>query len=148
MHHIDPLQLAHHLADAPALAGDPRPGTRDLADTALGVLGIELLRCDEQAVAARMPLTSPHAGRGLLLVLAESVASTAAGIRARRGRRAFGAELNASWTMAPAAGDVIAVATELAIGRERHVWRIVAVDASGSHVLESRCTLGVVDAPA
>lgn len=146
MHHLDPMQLARDLADSDALAADPRPGTRELARTALGVLGIELMRCDEQVVVARMPIAEPTTARGLLLVLAETVASTAAGIRAGDGRRAFGAELNASFVERPAVGPVVAVATELAIGSERQVWRIVAIDATQTHVLEARCTLGVVEA--
>ncbi|MCW2924268.1 MAG: hypothetical protein JWM98_1672, partial [Thermoleophilia bacterium] len=40
---------------APALDADPRPGTRALADSSLGELGIELLLCDAAEVIARMP---------------------------------------------------------------------------------------------
>lgn len=133
---------------AAPLEGDPRPGTRALDQTALGVLGIELVECSPRHVVARMPLPPAPAARGTLLVLAETVASTAAGLAAGTGRRAFGAELNAAFLEEPAGGAVVAEATPYELGDDRHVWRIVAVDANGTHVLEARCTLGVVDAPA
>lgn len=130
------------------LTADPRPGTRPLAETALGALGIELLSCAVDRVAARMPVDGSVACRGLLLVVAETVASTAAGIAAGPGRRAFGAELDASFVAQPAAGMAHAVATPFALHEDRHVWRIEVHDAAGTPVLESRCTLSVVDAPA
>jgi acyl-coenzyme A thioesterase PaaI-like protein len=138
------------LADEPALRRDPRPGTRALADSALGVLGIELLVCEPARVVARMPLVDGDPGaRSTLLVLAETVASTAAGIAAGTGRRAFGAELDASWLEqdVPATGVVVGEATPLRLDPELHTWRIVVVDRSGAQLLEARCTLGVVDAP-
>lgn len=136
-----------HDHDQP-MSVDPRPGTRPLADTALGVLGIELLTCDPERVVARMPVDGSIACRGLLLVLAETAASTAAGLAAGARRRAFGAELNASFVAQPTAGRVMAEATPWSITDDRHVWRIVATDAAGVCVLESRCTLSVVDTPA
>ncbi|MCW2920287.1 MAG: thioesterase [Thermoleophilia bacterium] len=134
--------------DATPLTADPRPGTRPLADTALAVLGIELLHCARDRVEARMPVDGSIACRGLLLVVAETVASTAAGLAAGDGRRAFGAELNASFVAQPAAGSCIANATPYELGHERHVWRIQVHDSAHELVLESRCTLSVVDAPA
>lgn len=130
-----------------ALEADPRPGTRPLADTALGVLGIELVSCDPRRVVARMTVDGSSAGPGVLLVLAETAASTAAGMAVGPGRRAFGAELNASFVRRPCPGVVVAVATPLAIAAERHVWAIRVTDGRDELVLESRCTLGVVDAP-
>lgn len=135
------------MSDASPLPADPRPGTRPLADTALGALGIELLECTAERVVARMPVDGSIACRGLLLVLAESVASTAAGLAAGDGRRAFGAELNAAFLAQPTAGTVTAVATPWALTHDRHVWRIEARDGADEQVLESRCTLSVVDAP-
>lgn len=132
---------------APALDADPRPGTRALADSALGALGIELLRCDAAEVVARMPAPTSRAGTSLLLVLAETVASTAAGLAAGPARRAFGAELDASLLATPEPGPVIAVAAPLLLDPTRHTWRITAVDGAGTTVLEARCTLGIVDAP-
>lgn len=133
--------------DATPLTADPRPGTRPLTETALGVLNIELLACTPERVEARMPVDGSVACRGLLLVVAETVASTAAGLAAGVGRRAFGAELDASFVAQPAAGIAIAVATPLVLLAERHVWRIEVRDSSGALVLESRCTLSVVDIP-
>lgn len=133
--------------DAAAFEGDPRPGTRSLADTALGALGIDLIECSPRHVVARMRLVPGPGARGTLLVLAETVASTAAGLAAGHGRRAFGAELDAAFLAEPRGAAVVAEATPFRLGRDRHVWRIVVVDAAGTHVLESRCTLGVVDAP-
>jgi uncharacterized protein (TIGR00369 family) len=144
---IDPVQLCHDLRRERALDADPRLGTRELAATALGALDIELLHCKADAVVARMLITEPLLARGLLLVLAETVASTGAGLAVGHGRRAFGAELNASWTAPLDVGVVVAAAVPLVVTPTRHVWRIVAIDAAGTHVLESRCTLGVVDAP-
>lgn len=133
--------------DAAPLDGDPRPGTRPLAQTALGVLGIELIECSQRHVVARMPLPPGPVARGTLLVLAETAASTAAGLAAGEGRRAFGAELDAAFLDEPRGAAVVAEATPYAIGPELQFWRIVLVDAAGTHVLEARCTLGVVDAP-
>jgi 1,4-dihydroxy-2-naphthoyl-CoA hydrolase len=130
----------------PPLPADPRPGTRPLQDTVLDVLGIELLQCEPRCVVARMPVPDRHVAPGMLLVLAESVASTAAGLQAGESRRAFGAELDASFVAGAAAGMVVAAATPLLAGDERHTWRIIAIDSVGVHVLEARCTLGVVDA--
>ncbi len=133
--------------DATPLTADPRPGTRDLAQTTLGVLDIELLECSGDRVVARMPVDGTVACRGLLLVLSETAASTAAGLAAGAGRRAFGAELDASFVAQPASGVVVATATPLVLDDDRHVWRIQVVDAAGDQVLESRCTLSVVVAP-
>ena len=130
----------------PALDADPRPGTRPLADTALGVLGIELVACSPAEVVARMEVDGAAAATGVLLVLAETAASTAAGLAAGPARRAFGAELNASFVARPVSGTVVATATPLTLLAERHVWQIRVVDAARQLVLESRCTLGVVDA--
>lgn len=134
--------------DAAALDGDPRPGTRPLDQTALGVLGIELIECSPRHVVARMPIAEGTSSPGLLLVLAETAASTAAGMAAGAGRRAFGAELDASFLAAPRGTAVIAEATPYVLGEELHTWRIVVVDGEGTHVLEARCTLGVVELPA
>lgn len=136
-----------NLHDAPALPADPRPGTRSLADTALGALGIELLECAADGVTARMPLDGTHATRSHMLVLAETVASTAAGMAAGPNRRAFGTELNASILRTPARGIVIAAARALALDEDRHVWRITGCDSTGVRVLEARCTLSIVNSP-
>lgn len=141
----DPLTLARRHADDLALDADPRPGTSPLSQTALGALGIELLAASAEAAVARVTVSSPG-GRGVLLVAAETVASTAANMLVGPGRRAFGAELDAAWTGTPV-GRVVTVAVPLASEGDLHVWRIVAVDDSGRQVLEGRCSLGVVAAP-
>ena len=147
----DPSQPATHArlaayAHAEALTADPRAGTRRLANTALGALGIELLECTAATVIARMPAPDA-ASMGTLYVLAESVASTAAGLAVATGRRAFGAELNAATLVNPEPGYVMAQATPLALGDALHVWAIEIVDEQATLILEGRCTLGVVDAP-
>ncbi|MBC7462278.1 MAG: PaaI family thioesterase [Thermoleophilia bacterium] len=145
-----PAPTLDELRHAPALAADPRPGTRALADSALGVLGIELLLVRAARTVLRMPAPT-HADRGTLLVLAESAASTAAGHAVGPSRRAFGAELDASFLTGPAdelVGPLLAEATPLVTEPHRHTWRIVVTDAAGVRVLESRCTLGIVNAPA
>ncbi|MCW2956465.1 MAG: thioesterase superfamily protein [Thermoleophilia bacterium] len=135
------------LREAPALADDPRPGTRPLRDSALAALGIELLRADAGRVVLRMPGAVARR-TGAMLVLAESVASTASGVEVGPGRRAFGAELNAA-TLARPSGDGPVVAEGIAIRTDpsQQVWSVRAVDAADKLVLESRCTLSVVDAP-
>jgi uncharacterized protein (TIGR00369 family) len=130
-----------------ALDSDPRPGTLPLARTALGALGIELVECGADGVTARMPVTGGAAARVLLLVLAETAASTAAGLAAGPGRRAFGAELNASWPATARAGLVHARAEPLELGSALHVWSITCSDADDATVLAARCTLGIVDVP-
>lgn len=133
--------------DPTPLTADPRPGTRPLVETALGALGIELLSCSTERVVARLRVDGSIACRALLLVLAETVASTAAGLAAGSGPRAFGAELNASFVAQPAAGDVTAVATPYLVADDRHTWQVQARDYAGELVLESRCTLCVVVDP-
>lgn len=145
-----PTPSLEELRCAPALPADPRPGTRALADTALGGLGIELVLVALERTVLRMPAPQ-HAERSLLLVLAESAASTAAGSAVGPMRRAFGAELDASFLLPPAhrlSGPVLAEATPLVTDGHRHTWRIVVTDAAGTRALEARCTLGIVDAPA
>ena len=146
----DPAQLAAALVDAPALAADPRPGTRTLAETALGALGIQLLACDADAAVARVPVVAARdGGFATLLVAAETAASTAANLRAGTGRRAFGAELDAARIHSGEPGDAaLVVATLLLEDASRHVWRVTAWSTSGHQLLEGRCTLGVVAAPA
>lgn len=140
-----PLDLPT-LRSSPALPGDPRPGTRSLAASALGQLDIELVECTGTRVVARMPV-APVAGRGALLVLAETVASTAAGTAAGPAHRAFGAELNGSFAAAPTPGMAIAIAEPLVVEATRHTWNIRIFDGSDDLVMQARCTLGVVDAP-
>lgn len=133
-----------------ALEADPRPGTRPLRDTALATFGIELVVADAartNMVVVRMAPTFAGAA-GALHVLAESAASTAAGLAAGPGRRAFGAELNAATLAAPAlSGPVLAVAEPVRLERDLHTWRIRVFDADDALVLDARCTLSVVAAP-
>jgi acyl-coenzyme A thioesterase PaaI-like protein len=147
---IDPARIAHQSWDLTPLPSDPRPGTRPLEQTALGALGIELLRCDPEAVVLRVELPIVGAGAaGILLVAAESAASTAANLRCAPGDRAFGAELDAALLeQEPRAhGAALVVATELAIGDTLQTWRVTAYSRAGDALLEGRCTLGVVAAP-
>ncbi len=146
---FEPRQLAAEARDAQPLAADPRPGTRPLADTVLGALGIELITCDAQAVVVRVEIDE-NASRnafGMLLVAGESAASTAANLCCGSDKRAFGAELDAANLRPAAPGAVIVVATNVAATDERQVWRITAFDALGDQVFEGRCTLGVVPTP-
>lgn len=135
-------------ATAPARTHDPRPGARDLEHTVLAVLGIELLAGDERTFEARL---TPGAGArvtpGELLVLAETVASTAAGSTAGPDRRAFGAELNATFVARPVPGPVRATATALRTTDVLHSWRITAEDREGRPVLDGRCTLAITQRP-
>lgn len=133
--------------DMQPLDADPRPGTTALANTALGVLGIELLVAERDRVVARMPAPGHRTANGTLLVLAESVASTAAGLAVGPARRAFGAELDAALLGSASGTHVVATATPLVTGEALHTWRIEVVDGAGEAVLEGRCTLGIVDAP-
>lgn len=138
----EPIQPEH--ATSPALPEDPRPGTRPLAQSALGALGIELVSCSPDAVVGRMPCTHPGS-TGALLVLAETLASTAAGLAAGPLRRAFGAELNASFPSRELAdGTCVGVATPLRLTDDSHVWAIEIVDVVGTLALTGRCTLSVV----
>jgi acyl-coenzyme A thioesterase PaaI-like protein len=138
-----PTRLALH--DAPALPADPRPGTRALDDTALGALGIDLLVASATRTVLRMPAPTAR-DRGLLLVLAESAASTGAGLAAGPDARAFGAELNAHFLADPTPGTVIAIAEPLLVEPTRQVWHVRAFDGRDALLLDGRCTLGVVAA--
>lgn len=144
---IEAERIAREVRAAPALDQDPRAGTRPLGSTALGPLGIELLTCERTIVAVRVRVPDGARGSafGVLLVAAETAASTAANLRCADGKRAFGAELNAASIRTPAAGaTIVVVASELHVGDTRHGWRITAWDERDELVLEGRCTLGVV----
>lgn len=137
-----------------SLGSDPRPGTRDLAQTILGALGIRIVEATAERV--RMDLVvhdgvRDHRGMldaGALVVLAESVASTGAGLAAGEGCRAFGVEVNASFLLHVAEGTVTAVGEpEPSALIDLQVWRVVVTHARGELVCSSRCTLSVVEAP-
>ncbi|MCW2949082.1 MAG: hypothetical protein JWN41_95 [Thermoleophilia bacterium] len=135
------------LSDSPALQNDPRPGTVSLANTALGALGIELLIARADRVVMRMCGSAVNAPSALL-VLAESAASTAAGIAAGCNRRAFGAELDGTWlNAADSRAVVLAEAEPLALTHTRHTWRICIASDDATPLFEGRCTLSVVDSP-
>lgn len=138
------------LRDNESLNSDPRARTLPLRSTALGALQIELLECSPSLGAVRIHLPKQsHVGVfGLLLVAAESAASTAANLRCGDQHRAFGAELNASLLTREQfpISTAIVVATALNIDITQQVWRISAFNYHGAHLFEGRCTLSITQA--
>lgn len=132
--------------DAPALPGDPRPGTRPLHLSALGALRIEIVEAGPECVAMRMP-SPTREDASLLLVLGESLASTGAGIAAGPGRRAFGVQLESTHLVGATGDLVVGIAVPLLLAGDRQNWAIEVRDRQGVRCLVGRCSLSVVDDP-
>ncbi len=115
-------------------------------------LGIELLECGDDWLAARMPVDARtrqpfgllHGGASV--ALAETLASigSAAAIDLSA-KAAVGLEINANHLRAVREGWVIGRAGVLHLGRTTHVWDIRIADEAGRAVCVSRCTVAIVD---
>lgn len=122
-------------------------GTNGLAS----LLGIEIVRIDDQGVVATMPVDArTHQPFGILhggasIALAETVASIGALSRIDHERFvAVGQEINGNHLRAKSEGVVTATATPVHVGRSSHVWSIEIRDEAGKLVCISRCTMAIV----
>jgi len=121
------------------------------------VIGAALPMTFEEASKERVVVTMEvtprtHQPAGILhggasLVLAETAASTGAGINCPTGKRPVGQEINANHIRPKRSGTLRAVAVPLHRGRTSHVWSVEIRDEDGKLVCVSRCTLAIIDAP-
>ncbi|MEX2226344.1 MAG: hotdog fold thioesterase [Dehalococcoidia bacterium] len=123
-------------------------------DAAIGAaLPMKSVEYSKDRVVMTMEVTSrTHQPMGILhggasVVLAESAASTGAGLNCPPGKVAVGQEINANHIRPKRSGTLRAVAEPLHIGRTSQVWSIDIRDEDGKLVCVSRCTLAVIDAP-
>jgi len=120
------------------------------ANTVLGKLGVEYTSFDPDAVTVEVPVSEAlfqHAGivhGGVYVLLAESVASTAAALTVDMTQvDVLGLEINANHLRAVTSGTVSATATAVHRGRMTHVYTVDVKDADGRLVCTSRCTLAI-----
>jgi len=131
--------------------GDDRMLMKDIKDTLVGTLGIEIGEMTPERVTATMPVNAKtHQPFGLLhggasVVLAETVASMGTwNLIDQENETAVGLEINANHIRAKRDGIVTAVATPLHKGRTTMVWDIKITDEEGKLICVSRCTIAVV----
>jgi uncharacterized protein (TIGR00369 family) len=121
-----------------------------------GVIGEALPMTFEEASKERVVVSMEvtprmHQPAGILhggvsLVLAETAASTGAGINCPPGKMPVGQEINANHIRPKRSGTLRAVATPLHIGRTSQVWSVEIRDEDAKLVCISRCTLAIIDA--
>ena len=128
-------------------------GQRNLSETLLTTLGIEIVEATKERVVGTMPIgPRVHQPFGLLhggasVALAETVASTGGWVSVDQEKeRIVGIEINANHLRAKKDGVLTAVATPVHIGRRTQVWNVHICDEEGKAVCISRCTLAVVPA--
>ena len=115
-------------------------------------LGVEFVELNPKRVVATMPIDERHLQPfgylhgGVSVVLAESVASIGAFLNCPPGKRAFGAEINASHLRSKRAGGrLTAVGTPVHAGKRSQVWEVRIEDEDGKPVCASRCSVAIVD---
>lgn len=116
-----------------------------------GLLGIEIVRIEDDRLYARMPVdvrTRQPYGRlhgGASVVLAETVGSIAANLTLDRSQSlAVGLEINANHLRPVTSGFVHAEAKAEALGRTTQVWTIRITDDDNNLVCLSRMTAAVI----
>lgn len=125
----------------------------DVKDTLVERMEIELTQIDPQRVSARMPVWGNTQPYGLLhggasAVLAETVGSVAAALRAGRDRIAVGIELSCTHHRAARDGFVVGVATPIHLGGTLATYAIaVTTEHDGSPVCTARLTCLLRDRP-
>ncbi len=120
------------------------------ANTAIAALGIEITEVGEDFVRGTMPVDGRtkqpygllHGGSSVLL--AETLASTAANLCVAEGQQAVGLEINANHVRAATEGVVTGTARALHVGRSTQLWEIRIEDGAGRLVCISRMTAAVV----
>ncbi|MGB5945011.1 hotdog fold thioesterase [Paenisporosarcina sp.] len=122
-----------------------------MAETIIGLLGIEFGEMTKDRVTATMPVnSSTHQPYGQLhggasVVLAESVASFGTlNLLDQENETAVGLEINANHIRGKKDGIVTAIGTPLHRGRKTMVWDIKIVDEEEKLICVSRCTMAIV----
>lgn len=114
-------------------------------------LGIEILQADAERVVGTMPVVGNTQPFGLLhggasCVLAESLGSIGASLRAHPDRIAVGVDINATHHRGVHEGVVTGVATPLHVGRTVASYQIVISDEQGRRVCTARLTCQLIPA--
>ena len=124
---------------------------KPMAETIIGLLGIEFEEMTKDRVTATMPVnSSTHQPYGQLhggasVVLAESVASFGTlNLLDQEKETAVGLEINANHIRGKKDGIVTAIGTPLHRGRKTMVWDIKIVDEEEKLICVSRCTMAIV----
>jgi 1,4-dihydroxy-2-naphthoyl-CoA hydrolase len=113
-------------------------------------LGIEFLEVGDDFVSGRVPVDArtkqPYGilHGGVSVVLAETLASTAAAHCTPPGHRVVGLDINANHVRSAKSGWVTGVAKPVHIGRSTMVWHIDLRNDAGELTCVSRLTLAVL----
>ncbi len=115
------------------------------ADTLPGRMGIKIVEASPERVVGTMPVAGNTQPYGVLhggasCVLAESLGSLGAALRAGPGRATLGIEINATHHRGAAHGLVTGVATLLHGGRTLSTYEIVITDEQDWRVCTARLT--------
>jgi 1,4-dihydroxy-2-naphthoyl-CoA hydrolase len=115
------------------------------ADTLPGRMGIKIVEASPERVVGTMPVAGNTQPYGVLhggasCVLAESLGSLGAALRAGPGRATLGIEINATHHRGAAHGLVTGVATLLHGGRTLSTYEIVITDEQDRRVCTARLT--------
>jgi uncharacterized protein (TIGR00369 family) len=134
-------------------SGDPGEFNARISGVIGSVLPMTFEETSRERVVVSMKVTPrTHQPAGILhggvsLVLAETAASTGAGLNCPPGKMAVGQEINANHIRPKRSGTLRAIAEPLHIGRTSHVWSVEIRDEDDKLVCASRCTLAIIDAP-
>ena len=116
----------------------------------MSLLGIELVEARPDRVTLRVEVDERlHQPYGILhggvsALLAETAASLGGALAVQAGETVAGIELNASHLRPMQAGELLAVATPLRLGRSVHVWDVTLHDGLDRLICKARCTLAVL----
>lgn len=124
---------------------------KNLEDTMLGALGIEIVELSDEKAVATMPVhAATHQPFGLLhggasVALAETIASVGTyHFIDEETEMAVGMEINANHLRGKRDGIVTATAIPLHKGRTSMIWDIKITDEEGKLVCVSRCTMAIM----
>jgi 1,4-dihydroxy-2-naphthoyl-CoA hydrolase len=114
-------------------------------------MGIELIEVTSERVVGTMPVDGNTQPIGLLhggasVVLAESLGSVGAGIRAYPDRVPVGVDINATHHRAVRSGSVTGIATALHVGRRMSTWNVSIRDDEDRPVCTARITCALIPA--
>jgi len=115
-------------------------------------MGIEVTEAAPKRAVGTMPVDGNQQPFGLLhggasCVLAETLASIAAGMHAHPERFAVGVDINATHHRAVREGVVTGVATAIHLGRTVACYEVVITDEHGKRVCTARLTCNLIPVP-
>ena len=124
---------------------------RDISNTLIEALGIEIISLDKNKVILTMPVdqrTKQPAGflhGGASVALAETAASIGALLHVdSETTSVFGMGITANHIRSKRDGNVTATATPIHTGKTTMVWDIQITDEEHQLICISRCTIGIV----